>query len=192
MDSYKDIPVLFFESQDDWERWLSVHYTDPVGVWLKFYKKGSGVPSLTYKLALDVALCYGWIDSMAKSMGDDWYIQRFSPRRPKSIWSKVNREHIARLIEEGRMRPPGLAEVERAKADGRWEAAYDGPRNAQIPDDVMDEIRKHPEALATFETLNKTNRYYISFYLQTAKKPETRQRRIHQMVDTLKRGEKFH
>ncbi len=187
-----DYPVLTFETPDQWEAWLAKHHATVPGVWLKFYKKGSNKKSIVYAEALDVALCYGWIDSQAKSLDEEAYLQKFTPRRSKSIWSKRNTEHIQRLIDEGRMKPPGLAEVEKAKADGRWQAAYDPPKRIELPAEFTNELNKNKKAKAFYETLNKTNTYAIAWRLQTAKKPETKINRMKKIIEMLERGEKFH
>jgi uncharacterized protein YdeI (YjbR/CyaY-like superfamily) len=158
-------------------------------VWVRFAKKGSGIPSVTYAEALDAALCYGWIDGQSRSVDETWYLQKFTPRRARSIWSKRNREKVAALIESGRMRPAGLAEIDRAKADGRWDAAYDGPAAATVPDDLQAALDANPAAADSFAGLNGQNRYAILHRVQTAVKPETRARRIAQFVEQLARGE---
>ena len=172
--------------------WLKKNHATSPGIWMQFYKKASGVKTVVYAEALDEALCFGWIDSQAKSFDEHSYLQRFGPRKPKSIWSKRNRLHIARLTKEGRMAPAGLAQVAAAKKDGRWESAYDSPKDMVVPDDFLKALSKHKKAEQFFNTLNKTNRYSIVWRLQTAKKPETRERRMKQIIETLKKGEKFH
>ena len=187
-----DFPIIFFESQDEWRSWLEQNHNVARGVWLRFYKKGSGITSLNYAQALDEALCYGWIDGQSKSSDEKSYLQKFTPRRAKSIWSKRNIEHIARLTEEGKMKPSGLKAAEAAKADGRWDMAYDSPGNMSIPEDFLLELSRDKKAFAFFETLNKANTYAISWRLQTAKKPETREKRMKIILGMLSRGEKFH
>jgi len=187
-----DFPILFFESQEEWRTWLEQNHNVAKGVWLRFYKKGTGIVSLTYPGALDEALCYGWIDGQSKTSDEKSYLQKFTPRRTKSIWSKRNIEHIARLIKEGKMKPSGLKEAEAAKADGRWERAYDSPGNLSIPEDFLVELSKDKNALAFFESLNKANTYAITWRLQTAEKPETREKRMKIILGMLSRGEKFH
>lgn len=162
------------------------------GVWLRLAKVASGIPSPTYAEALDAALCYGWIDSQKKSFDADTWLQRFTPRGPKSVWSKINREKVAALIDAGRMRSAGLAAVEAAKADGRWDAAYDSQRTASVPEDFQAALDASPAAHALFGTLNSVNRYAILWRIQTARKAETRARRIEQLVAMLARGEKLH
>lgn len=187
-----DYPVLFFADPHAWEEWLAAENADASGVWLKFAKKGAGIPSLTYPGALDVALCYGWIDGQSKRLDDEFYLQKFTPRRSRSKWSKINRDKVAALIESGRMQPAGLAEIERAKADGRWDAAYDSPSTATVPDDLQEALDANPNAAAFFPTLSSTNRYAILYQIQDAKRPETRARRIAKFVDMLNRGEALH
>ena len=162
------------------------------GVWLRLAKAASGIPSPTYAEAVEVALCYGWIDGQAKKYDDETWLQKFTPRRPKSIWSKINRERVAALISAGRMQPSGLASVDAAKADGRWDAAYDSPRTATVPEDLQAALDANPAATAFFGTLNSANRYAILSRIQKAKKAETRARRIEQCVAMLERGEKLH
>ncbi len=185
--------VLEFTAVKQWERWLARnHTTMPDGAWLRFFKKASGKQTFTYAEALEVALCYGWIDGQGKSEGTESMRQRWLPRRARSSWSRINTAHAQRLIEQGRMRPAGLAEVERAKQDGRWAAAYDPPSTSTVPDDFAALLAKNKKAGAFFEALNKQNRYAILHRLQTAKKPETRQRRMKTFVEMLAKGEKLH
>lgn len=192
MQQQQKFTVLTFDSQEDWRRWLEKHHSASNGVWIRFYKKASDITSLVYSEALDEALCYGWIDSQVKKYDDLSYIQKFTPRKSKSIWSKVNREHITRLMKEGRMTPAGLKRVEEAKNDGRWKSAYDSPTTMEIPKDFLSDLSKFPKAKAFFETLNKSNVYAIAWRLQTAKKPETREKRKKVIIEMLQRGEKFH
>jgi uncharacterized protein YdeI (YjbR/CyaY-like superfamily) len=188
----KGLPVLAFESRSAWEAWLEENHAASQGLWIRFAKKGSGVGSVTYAEAVDGALCYGWIDGQTASLDERFYLQRYTPRRARSKWSKINREKVAVLIEAGRMKAAGLAEIERAKADGRWDAAYDSPSTATVPDDLRERLDANPEAAAFFETLNGTNRYAILYQIQDAKKPETRARRIEKFVAMLNRGEKLY
>ena len=157
---------------------------------MKFAKKGTGVTTVSYAEALEVALCYGWIDAQVKRFDETYYLQRFTPRRARSKWSKLNREAATRLIAAGVMQPPGLAEVERAKADGRWDAAYDSPSTATVPDDLERALRRNKTAREFFATLSASNRYTILYGIQDAKRPETRARRIAQFVEMLARREK--
>jgi uncharacterized protein YdeI (YjbR/CyaY-like superfamily) len=185
--------VLTVASAARWEAWLVKHHVDtPQGVWLRLFNKNSNRNSPTYIEAVEVALCFGWIDGQAKSYDDESRIQRFTPRRARSIWSKVNTERAERLIAAGRMQPAGLAEIERAKGDGRWERAYDPPSASVVPDDFLAELAKHKKAQAFFATLNKRNTFPVSFRLQNAKTPETRAKRINAMIEMFERGEKFH
>ncbi len=187
-----ELPVISFKTAKDWRNWLEENHNKEKGIWLRMYKKGTDKTSVNYETALDEALCYGWIDGQKKKCDNESYLQKFTPRRSRSIWSKRNIEHIERLEKEGRMRPAGRKEVEAAKADGRWERAYDSPKNMQVPEDFIAELSKNKKALAFFEGLNKTNRYSIAWRLQTAKKPETREKRKKVMLEMMARGEKFH
>jgi uncharacterized protein YdeI (YjbR/CyaY-like superfamily) len=185
-------PIISFKNPSDWRKWLDKNHTDPVGIWLKVGKKNCPEPSINYAQALDEALCYGWIDGQTKSYDEHWYLIKFTPRRKKSIWSKVNIGHVERLIKAGKIQPPGQAQIDAAKQDGRWDQAYDSPSKATAPADFLAELDKRPTAKAFFATLNKTNSYAIFFRLQTAQKTETRQRRMQQILDMLERQEKFH
>jgi uncharacterized protein YdeI (YjbR/CyaY-like superfamily) len=187
-----DQPTLFFENADEWERWLEAEHAAFDGVWLRFAKKGSGIASLNYAPALQTALCFGWIDGQARSESDTHYLQRFTPRRKRSIWSKRNCGYAEELIASGRMRPGGLAEVERAKADGRWDAAYDSPKTATVPDDLEQALAARPGAREFFDTLDSQNRYAILHRVQTARKPETRAQRIEKFADMCAEGEKVY
>jgi uncharacterized protein YdeI (YjbR/CyaY-like superfamily) len=187
-----DLPILAFETPQQWEAWLSEHYADTTGLWLKFAKKATGIPSVSYAEAVESALCYGWIDGQKNSFDEQFWLQKFTPRRPKSIWSKVNCEKATALIAAGRMQAEGLRQVELAKADGRWDQAYDGQSKMTVPDDLQRELEKHPDALAFFESLNNTNRYAIMFRVQTARKAETRAARIEKFIGMLTRGEKIY
>lgn len=180
-----------FKDSAQWQKWLDAHYDNTDGVWLRFYKKRSGVKSVTYAQALDVALCYGWIDSQVKKYDALSYVQKFTPRRVRSMWSKRNIEYVDRLTKAGLMMPGGLAEVKRAQTDGRWQEAYDSPKNMAIPEDFLLAVRKNKRALAFFETLGKTTLYIIGLHLQTAKKPETRARRFTLLLKMLEKGEKI-
>ena len=180
-----ELPILLFESAQTWEAWLKEHHTDSPGVWLQIAKKGSGFDSVSYAEALDVALCYGWIDGQKDKLDGEHWLQRFTPRRAKSRWSKINRDKAAALIEQGRMRPAGLREVEAAKADGRWQGAYEGQRAATVPDDLQRALDRNRRAREFFATLDSRNRYAILYRVQDAKKPETRARRIDKFVEML-------
>jgi uncharacterized protein YdeI (YjbR/CyaY-like superfamily) len=186
------LEIKSFPSAPEFWDWLASHHGQTDGIWLCFFKKTSGEASLTHSEALDEALCYGWIDGQAKAYDERSWLQRFSPRRPASSWSKINTQHAERLIRVGRMTPAGLKQVEAAKADGRWNAAYDSPRNASMPEDFLKALHKNKKAKGFFTTLNKANIYSITYRLQTAKKPETRQKRLKMILGMLSRGEKFH
>jgi uncharacterized protein YdeI (YjbR/CyaY-like superfamily) len=188
----QDVETVAFASAEAFETWLGEHHADSPGIWLKLRKKAPGIDALDYAQALDVALCYGWIDGQKAKFDDRWWLQRFTPRTPHSKWSKTNRDKVAALVEQGRMRPPGQAQVDRAKADGRWEAAYDGARTATVPDDLAAALAADPAAAAFFETLDGQNRYAILYRVQDAKQPETRAGRIKTYVAMLAKGEKLH
>jgi uncharacterized protein YdeI (YjbR/CyaY-like superfamily) len=187
-----ELPVLPFESKKKWADWLARQHDKSAGVWLKLSKKDSGIPSVTRDEALDVALCYGWIDGQGKSFDDKYWLQKFTPRRPKSIWSKINTEKVERLIASGEMKPAGLKAIESAKQDGRWEAAYASQKNITVPEDFQAVLNKNRKAQAFFATLSGANRYAILFRIHNAKKPETRLKRIQQFVEMLENGEKIH
>lgn len=184
--------IELFKDISSWEHWLEQNCEKSEGIWVRFANKNSGLASLSYAEAVDVALCYGWIDSLVNKYDEKSHIQKFTPRRKRSIWSKINREKVERLIKEGKMRPSGLAQVEAAKKDGRWAAAYDAPSTSTIPDEFMVELAKNKKAKEFFVTLNKSNLYAISWRLQTAKKPETQVNRTKAIIAMLARGEKLH
>ena len=190
--SKNEPPVLSFKTPKQFEKWLGKNHATSNGIWLRLFKKDSGEKTITHSEALDEALCYGWIDGQADKYDDISWIQKFTPRRSKSIWSKRNTSHIERLVSLGKMHPAGLAEVDKAKADGRWEKAYDSPSEMNIPGDFMKALSKNKKAKLFFETLNKTNKYSIGWRLQTAKKPETREKRMKAIIEMLSKGEKFH
>lgn len=192
MRSASQSDIVSFESVEQWSDWLAENHASCSGVWLRFFKKGSGQATVTYPEARDEALCYGWIDGQGKSYDEQSWLQKFTPRRPKSVWSKNNTRHAERLIQVGRMKPAGLREVEAAKRDGRWGKAYDSPRNITLPEDFLNELSKDPDAQAFFDTLNKTNTYAIAYRLQSAKRPETRERRMKAILEMLARGEKLY
>jgi uncharacterized protein YdeI (YjbR/CyaY-like superfamily) len=192
MTTHSDQPVLTFETPAAWRDWLAHNHAASGAVWLRLFKKGSGPVGFTYADALDEALCYGWIDSTKGKYDEASYVQRFGPRKARSLWSKVNREHVARLIAEGRMTPAGQAHIDAAKANGQWEAAYDAFSRATVPEDFQVALDAHPAAAAFFETLNKTNRYAYLFRIQTVKKAETRLKRIDWAIEKLSKGEKLH
>jgi uncharacterized protein YdeI (YjbR/CyaY-like superfamily) len=186
-----ELPVRLFSGPTQLESWLEEHH-ESGGVWLKIAKKGTPEPSVTYAEALEVALCFGWIDSQKRGFDETHFLQRFTPRRPRGRWSKTNREKAEALIEAGRMRPAGLAQVEAAKADGRWEAAYEGQGSAKVPADLQRELDGSEVAAEFFASLDGANRYAILYRLDEAKKPETRRRRLRKFVAMLERGEKIH
>ena len=175
-----------------WQAWLADHHASATGALVMITKQGKGAPALSYAEALDIALAWGWIDGQKRAHDDRAWLQRFSPRRPRSAWSKINRDKAEALIRAGKMRPPGLREVERAKQDGRWDAAYDSARTAQVPDDLARALAGSKAAAAFFETLDGANRYAILYRVQTAKKPETRAARIARFVAMLARRETLH
>ena len=186
------LSVVAFASAKDFEQWLAANHAKLTGIWVRLFKKNSEVPSVSYDEALDAAICFGWIDGQLKKHDDKSWLRKFTPRRPKSVWSKRNRGHAERLIRDGRMRPAGLREVDDAKQDGRWNAAYDSASTMVIPDDFLHELAKNEQAKAFFETLNKANVYSIVWRLQTAKKPETRQKRLTAILMMLASGKTFH
>ncbi|WP_028658485.1 YdeI/OmpD-associated family protein [Nocardioides insulae] len=179
--------AVFFEDAEAFEVWLADNASTASHVWVRIAKKGTGVRSVDWTTAVDVALCFGWIDGIARRIDDEWYVQRFTPRRTRSVWSKINRERIDRLTAEGRMRPAGLAEVERAKADGRWEAAYDGPATAVVPDDLAAALAARG-LTDVFAALDGRNRFAVLNRIQTAVRAETRTRRIEKLTDALAQG----
>lgn len=183
--------TLFMNGQA-FETWLKKHHASSDGLWLQIAKRGADEPSVTYAEAVEIALCWGWIDGLKKGLDDQHFLQRFTPRRARSVWSKVNVEKVAALIAAGRMQAPGLAQVDAAKADGRWARAYDGARTSVVPNDLLAALDAQPHAKAFFATLNASNRYAVLWRIQTAVKPETRARRIEQLVDMLARGETVH
>ena len=184
-----ELQTLFFATQQDWEAWLDAHHTEVSGIWLKIAKKQMGVSSVSYSEALESALCYGWIDGQKAAFDEQYWLQKFTPRRPKSVWSQVNCDKAMALIAEGRMQPAGLRQVELAKADGRWEQAYASQSKIAVPDDLQRELDNNPSALEFFNTLNSVNRYAILFRIQTAKKAETRAARIRKFVEMLSKHE---
>jgi uncharacterized protein YdeI (YjbR/CyaY-like superfamily) len=186
-----DLPIQLFANPAAWEKWLSAHGNAP-GLWLKIAKKDKGVVSVTYAEALDVALCHGWIDGLKRACDDQYFLQRFTPRRPKSLWSKINVAKVERLIAEGRMQAGGLREVEAARADGRWQAAYHAASGMEVPPELAAALAKNAKARRFFEQLDGTNRYAFCWRVHTAKKPETRNARAAKFVEMLARGEKIH
>src|SRR5690349_14013100 len=187
-----DIPILPFATQKKWTEWLAKQHEKSTGVWLKIAKKESGIPSVNYEEALDVALCYGWIDGQKKGFDDQYWLQKFTPRGPKSIWSKVNTEKVEKLITSGEMKPSGLKAIELAKQDGRWDAAYASHKNITIPEDFQTALDNNKKAKDFFATLKSAERYSFLFRIHHAKRSETRAKRIQQFVEMLERGEKIH
>ncbi len=187
-----ELPVLLFATPADLEVWLEENSESSDGFWLKIAKKGTPETSVTYAEALEQALCFGWIDSQKRGLDETHFLQRFTPRRPHGRWSRINRDKAEALIVAGAMRPAGLAEVEAAKADGRWDAAYEGQRTARVPEDLQRELDASPRASEFFARLDSANRYAIVYRLNDAKKPETRERRLRKFLAMLERGEKIH
>jgi len=187
-----ELPVRLFEDGAAWEAWLAREHARSAGVWLRIAKSASNASSVSYAEALDVALCYGWIDGQKKAFDDATWLQKFTPRARRSIWSKINREKAQRLVDSGRMQAPGLEAIERAKANGQWDAAYDSHRTAGVPADLQRALDAHPKAKAFFATLNGANRYAILFRIQTVKRAETRARKIEQFIAMLERHEVIH
>lgn len=185
-------PTRAFKDAAAWESWLARNHSAADGIWMRLAKKASGIKSITYPEALEVALCYGWIDGLKRPESATTWLQRFTPRRSRSIWSEINRNKALGLIEGGRMKPAGLEEVERARRDGRWDAAYASPKSATMPPDFQKELNRHPKAKAFFKTLTRTNSYAIMWRIQTAKRAETRERRIRTYIEMLEKGETIH
>jgi uncharacterized protein YdeI (YjbR/CyaY-like superfamily) len=192
MEKFKDLPVSLFESREAWQDWLHKHHTQTQGLWLKLAKKASGRASVSYAEAVDEALCYGWIDAQKASYDSDYWLQKFTPRRPKSIWSKVNIAKVELLLKANKMQPAGLVAVETAKQTGAWQAAYDSSSMMLVPEDFQTELDKNPVAKQFFLTLNKAGTYAFCWRIQTAQRPETRQARIKKFINMLNKGEKLH
>lgn len=192
METFNDVPVISFNDSAAWEAWLSTNVTLHSGIWLKIAKKKSGVESISHPEAIDVALCYGWIDGQRRSFDEVYFLQKFTPRRPRSMWSKVNIEKVGVLMASGRMQASGLAEITAAKADGRWDVAYESQKNATIPPDLAAAFKKNTRAKEFFETLNKANQYAVFWRLMTAKTEKTRTLRLQKLLDMLEHGEKLH
>lgn len=186
------IPVRLFKSWEDWARWLDKNHAKSAGVWMQIAKNTGDLKSVSYAEALEIALCYGWIDGQKKSYDDSSWLQKFTPRGPRSIWSKINKAKAEKLIKSGQMKPAGLAAIERAKQTGQWDAAYDSHSTATVPDDFQAALNQNPKAKTFFATLDSTNRYAMLFRLQTAKKAETRARRIEQFIHMLEKHEKIY
>ena len=187
-----DLPILAFCSLADWEVWLETNNGVSQGIWLQFFKKGSGTPTVVYAEALDGALCYGWIDGQLRRGDEKFYLLRFTPRRKHSTWSKRNIDHITRLEKSGKMRPPGWKAIEDAKADGRWENAYDSQSNMKVPPELIQSLSGDPGSLTFFESLDKANKYAIVWRIQSAKTDKIREKRMKVILEMLARGEKIH
>jgi len=192
MGKQQSLPTKTFASAKAWQAWLAKNYDKSNGAWLMFAKKNAGKPTVSYADALNIALCYGWIDGQKQGHDEQYWLQKFGPRKPNSIWSKKNIENTERLIQEGKMQPPGLKAIEAAKANGCWEKAYDAQSSMAIPEDFLKALSKNNKAHAFFKTLNRANLFSIAFRLQTAKKEETKQKRIKNIIEMLEREEKFH
>ena len=188
----ESLPIIHFESQEDWEAWLQENYETSGGIWIKLAKKDSGIESVSRQEALDIAICYGWIDGQTASVDDNFWMQRFTRRRPKSKWSKINCQKATELIAQGKMKARGLEEVESAKQDGRWDKAYDSQRTMTVPDDLQKKLDENLRASEFFANLDSKNRYAILYRIHDAKKPETRARRIEKFVAMLNEGKKIH
>ena len=187
-----DLPIVLFKEKKDWAKWLEANHATAAGIWVRIAKKGAQETSINYAEALEVALCYGWIDGLKKSFDEASWLQKFTPRGAKSLWSKINREKAEQLIAGGQMKAAGLAAIESARQDGRWDAAYDSQSKATVPDDFQAALERNKKAKAFFATLNRVNRYAILFRVQTATKPETRAKRIQKFVEMLERHETIH
>lgn len=187
METYKGLVLKAFVDQAAWTTWLEAHHEQQEGLWLKFAKKGTGIASITYEDARESAIIYGWIDGLRNGFDEHFYLLRFTPRRARSKWSKINRGIAAQLIDEQRMKPAGMREVMAAKQDGRWDAAYSAQSKMEVPQDFQEVLNSHPEAKTRFETLSASNRYSVLYRIADAKKPETRQRRIKQAIEMLER-----
>ncbi len=192
MNCVAELNTMLFKTQQAWETWLASNSESSPGLWLRLAKKSASLTSLTYQEALDVALCYGWIDGQKKSYDEESWLQKFTPRGTRSIWSKINRAKALTLIEEGKMKPGGLAAIARAKQNGQWDAAYDSHRTAAVPEDFESALSRSPKAKEFFGTINSQNRYAILFRIQTAKKAATRKKRIDQFIEMLEKGETLH
>ena len=192
MKSGDHLPILSFETQGDWEAWLKEHYADSAGLWLKLAKKETGLPSVFYPEALESALCYGWIDGQKDKFDDRYWLQKFTPRTSKSGWSKINCDKAQALIAAGRMQPSGLKQIELARADGRWQSAYDSQSKISVPDDFQTELDKNPPAKEFFSNLDSINRYAVLYRIQTAKTPATRTARIAKFIEMLAQHQTIH
>ena len=191
METLANIPIIAFADTNAWKTWLDKNHADPIGVWIKIAKKNSGIRSVTYAEALDEALCYGWIDGLKRSYDEQYFLQKFTPRRKRSLWSKVNIGKVETLIGAGRMQTAGMAQIELAKADGRWDAAYESQANATVPDDLIAALEQSPTAKAFFESLTKAEKYSVLWRLMTATTPQIRNKRLIAMTERLSRREKI-
>lgn len=187
-----DLPVLPFVDAEAFDTWLATHHADTAGVWMQLARVKSGIASIRWEEAVPVALRWGWIDGQRRSLDDTWFLQRWTPRRPRSVWSRINVEHAERLIAEGRMMPAGMAQVEAARADGRWDAAYASVSSGEVPPELQAALDASPAAAAAFATLDSRNRYALCWRVATAKRAETKLRRAQQFVAMLERGERLH
>ena len=187
-----ELPIILFETEADWEQWLEDQHTNALGIWMKLAKKDSGHRSISYQQALTIALCFGWIDGQKNKFDEQFWLQKFTPRRPKSNWSRINREKAEDLIAQGRMRETGLKEVQAAKVDGRWDSAYESQSRITVPQDFQAALDQNPEAQVFFAQLNSANRYAILYRITTAKKAETRQKRIAKYIAMLNTHETLH
>jgi uncharacterized protein YdeI (YjbR/CyaY-like superfamily) len=192
MKKVDNLPIISFATQQDWEAWLAEYHADTRGIWLKIAKKETRIPSVSYAEALESALCYGWIDGQKASFDEQYWLQKFTPRGPKSMWSKINCDKVTALLASDRMQPAGIRQMEQAKADGRWDAAYESQSKMTIPDDFQRELDNNPKAMEFFATLNSVNRYAILYRIQTAKKPETRSARISKFITMLSEHQKIY
>jgi uncharacterized protein YdeI (YjbR/CyaY-like superfamily) len=192
MKSDREPDIMTFSSAEKWEAWLSRHHGKQEGVWLRLFRKDTGKKTISHAAALDEALCHGWIDGQGKSHDEISWVLKFTPRRPGSVWSKRNRENVERLIGQKRMKAAGLKEVDAAKADGRWDAAYDSPKSMEVPPDFLRELKKDKDAYAFYKALNRANTYAIAWRLQTARKPETRAKRLAALLEMMKQRRKLH
>lgn len=192
METFQNLQVITCKDNKDWEAWIAEHYTLHEGVWIKMARKSSGIPSITPEGALDVALCYGWIDGQRRSFNEQYFLQKYTPRRPRSLWSKVNINKVEALIAAGKMKEPGLAAIAAAKADGRWDAAYDSQKNATIPTYFASALEKNQKAKTFFESLNKANKYAFLWRLMTAKTPDKRAEQLQRMIELLQADKKLH
>lgn len=184
--------VMLFDTKEDWEKWLLVNHQSSKGIWMRIAKKSADIKSANYQEALEIALCYGWIDGQKKSYDDNSWIQRFTARKGKSIWSKINKDKVELLIKDNRVKPAGLKAIEEAKKNGLWDKAYQSQKNITVPEDFQSELDKNEKAKLFFNTLNSSNRYSFLFRIETAKKSETRLKRINQYINMLEKGETFH